>query len=137
MFHSLPHYMKLYDVLKGAYSNYKAGWSLLVKRKLKSRVVCWVDLIRILFNWKHMVQKKSIPHQDKYYTLIQYYIQITRSFPTLLISYISLNDFEIQFSVDTSHLVIFWALTMWHLWHLRVIKLNHKFKFCIFTCKEQ
>lgn len=40
MFHSLPHYMKLYDVLKGAYSNYKAGWSLLVKRKLKSSVVC-------------------------------------------------------------------------------------------------
>lgn len=59
-----------------------------------------------------MVQKKSIPHQDKYDTLIHYYIQITRSFPTLLISYISLNDFEIQFSVDTSHLVIFWALTM-------------------------
>lgn len=25
VFHSLPHYMKLYDGLKGAYSNYKAG----------------------------------------------------------------------------------------------------------------
>lgn len=41
VFHSLPHYMKLYDVLKGAYSNYKAGWSLIVKRKLKYVELIW------------------------------------------------------------------------------------------------
>jgi len=26
-FHMLPHYMKLYDVLKGAYANYKVWWN--------------------------------------------------------------------------------------------------------------
>ncbi|XP_061171379.1 huntingtin-like isoform X1 [Saccostrea echinata] len=36
VFHSLPHYMKLYDVLKGAYSNYKVSLDLMVTDKFCS-----------------------------------------------------------------------------------------------------
>nr|XP_022340193.1 huntingtin-like isoform X2 [Crassostrea virginica] len=71
VFHSLPHYMKLYDVLKGAYSNYKVSLDLTVTDKFCSL------LHTLLVTLSQMLEITTLEDIGKYADELLQYLKST------------------------------------------------------------